>query len=200
MRIDCRCGKKLTGRWRRRHDTGPNRQASSVVAPRSPDGRRCTRSIPQSGRSRELPHWPCVPMDLPGRRYLCARCRTAVLICSPCDRGHRYCTTQCAKQARDQSVRAAGHRYQVSLRGRHAHAERQRRYRARQKKVTHQSSPPPAPPDQLPPGPTVPVIPAPWHCWRCRHWLPEFVRQDFLRRRIRRNRLHRSMHGPHPRN
>ena len=146
------------------------------------------------------PHWPNVPMDLPGRRYRCARCRTAVLICSPCDRGHRYCTTQCAKQAREQSMRAAGRRYQTSRRGRHTHAERQHRYRARQKKVTHQGSPPPAPPDQLAPGPTVPVIPAPWHCWRCRHGLPEFVRQDFLRRRIRRNRLHRRMHGPHPRN
>jgi len=74
-------------------------------------------------------------MDLPGRRYLCAGCRAPVLICNHCDRGNRYCTAQCAHQARRRSVRAAGWRYQVSLRGRHAHAERQRRYRARQQEV-----------------------------------------------------------------
>lgn len=65
-------------------------------------------------------------MDLPGRRYLCAGCRTAVLICSRCDRGQRYCTG-CAGEARRRSVRAAGRRYQASLRGRHAHAKRQQR-------------------------------------------------------------------------
>lgn len=48
----------------------------------------------------------------------------------------------CADQARRTAVRAAGCRYQASRRGRHAHAERQRRYRAKPKKVTHQGSPP----------------------------------------------------------
>lgn len=139
-------------------------------------------------------------MDLPGRRYLCAGCRTAVLICSHCDRGHRYCTPKCADQARRGAVRAAGCRYQASLRGRHAHAERQRRYRARQQKVTHQGSPPTALTDPLATEPTVPVTPVPWHCCRCRKTLPEWVRQDFLRRRIRRHRTDRSTHGPHPRN
>mgnify|MGYP007097586828 CR=1 FL=1 len=66
-------------------------------------------------------------MDLPGRRYHCAGCRTAVLICSHCDRGQRYCTTRCADEARRQSIRASGRRYQDSSRGRHTHAERQRR-------------------------------------------------------------------------
>ncbi|MDP1654082.1 MAG: hypothetical protein Q8L56_15300 [Rhodocyclaceae bacterium] len=56
-------------------------------------------------------------MDLPGRRYLCAGCRGAVLICSHCDRGHRYCTTTCAEAARHHALRAAGSRYQASLRG-----------------------------------------------------------------------------------
>lgn len=139
-------------------------------------------------------------MDLPGRRYLCADCRTAVLICSHCDRGQRYCTTGCAGQARRRSVRAAGRRYQAGRRGRHAHAERQQRYRARMQKVTHQGSPPPAWADQLAFEPSVPVKPVPGHCCRCHRRLPDWVRQDFLRRRIRRNPPDRRTHVYHPRN
>ena len=139
-------------------------------------------------------------MDLPGRRYLCAACRTAVLICSHCDRGHRYCTPTCAEEARHEAVRAAGRRYQASRRGRRAHAQRQRRYRARTQKVTHQGSPPVALPAQLTPEPTAPALLPPWHCWRCRRALPEGVRQDFLRSPVRRTRTHRSVHGPYPRN
>lgn len=139
-------------------------------------------------------------MELPGRRYLCAGCRAAVIICSHCDRGHRYCTTTCAEHARRQAVRAAGGRYQASLRGRHAHAERQRRYRSRMQKVTHQGSPPPASADPLAAEPMTPVIPLPWHCGRCHRTLPDWVRQDFLRRRIRRLQPDRSVHGPYPRN
>ena len=139
-------------------------------------------------------------MDLPGRRYLCAGCRTAVLICSHCDRGQRYCTTGCAGQARRRSVRAAGRRYQDSLRGRHAHAKRQQRYRARTQKVTHQGSPPPAVSDQLQSEPSAPEKPVPWHCCRCHHPLPDWVRQGFLHRRIRRNPPDRRTNAPHPRN
>jgi len=138
-------------------------------------------------------------MDLSGRRYLCAACRTAVLICSHCDRGHRYCTARCADQARRQAVRASGGRYQDSLRGRHAHAERQRRYRGRQQKVTHQGSPPRATPVQLSCEPTLPVAPLPRHCCRCHRPLPDGVRQDFLQRRIRRHPPDRRRHGSQPR-
>jgi len=48
------------------------------------------------------------------------------LICSHCDRGQRYCTTRCADEARRQSIRASGRRYQDSSRGHHTHAERWR--------------------------------------------------------------------------
>lgn len=137
-------------------------------------------------------------MDIPGRRYLCAGCRTAVVICSHCDRGHRYCTTTCAAQARRQAVRAAGCRYQTSLPGRHAHADRQRRYRAKLQKVTHQGSPPPGAAAPLTPEPMTPVLPLPWHCGRCHRPLPDWVRLDFLRRRIRRLPPDRSVHGPSP--
>ena len=87
-------------------------------------------------------------------------------------------------------VKAAGQRYQASLRGRLAHAARQRRYR--QTKVTHQRSPPQAPNDLLPAIPTALVqsrentSPLPWHCHFCGQLQTPWVRNDFLRRRIRR--------------
>ena len=62
------------------------------------------------------------------RLFLCARCRRQVLICSRCDRGQRYCGARCSGPARRESLRAAGRRYQQTRRGRHCHAERQRRY------------------------------------------------------------------------
>ena len=96
-------------------------------------------------------------MEPPARHYLCARCRTAVLICSRCDRGQRYCAGDCAKQVRTQSLQEAGQRYQSSRSGRLKHATRQRRYRDRQTKVTHHGSPPQAPDDLLPVNPTSPI-------------------------------------------
>jgi hypothetical protein len=140
-------------------------------------------------------------MELPGRRYLCAGCRTPVLICSHCDRGNRYCTASCASQARQQSIRAAGRRYQDTHCGRRAHAERQRRYRARQQKVTHHRSPPPPSPVPLATEPTATKsLPPPWHCHFCQRPLAELVRQDFLRSPVRRSPSDRSTpFGPYPR-
>jgi len=73
-----------------------------------------------------------------------------------------------------------------------AHALRARRYRQRQKNVTHQGSPP-APPDDLlsedqaaanqPPSTGDFSRRPPWHCHWCGNRCPDFVRQDFLRRR-----------------
>ena len=85
-------------------------------------------------------------------------------------------------------MKLAGQRYQLSLSGRYKHADRQRRYRAQQEKVTHQGSPPQPPSDLLP------VIPAlrleielrPWHCHFCGQLQAQIVRNSFLRRRIRR--------------
>ena len=80
------------------------------------------------------------------RLFLCARCRRQVLICSRCDRGQHYCGARCGGLARRESLRGAGRRYQHSRRGRHCHAERQRRYRRRCRegacthKVTHHGS------------------------------------------------------------
>ena len=143
-------------------------------------------------------------MEPPGRRYLCAACRAAVLICSHCDRGQRYCSGACAQEARQCAVRAAGQRYQRTRRGAHAHAERQRRYRERQQKVTHQGSPTPGPPVLLLSHPIPHQSPpnGAWQCHFCGRELSLFVRHGFLRCRIRRRHpstdRRTSRYGPVP--
>ncbi len=106
-----------------------------------------------------------------GRLYLCARCHAQVLVCSPCDRGQRYCAAGCAGITRLNRQREAGQRYQQSRSGRHKHAQRMHQWRKRRaaaaKIVTHHSSqatpadavlaanesPPAIPPDSQPPSP-----------------------------------------------
>lgn len=75
------------------------------------------------------------------RLYQCCRCHAQVIICSACDRGHRYCTGDCAAAARSDHLKRAGKKYQSTRAGRVNNAARQQRYRARQRqKVTHQGS------------------------------------------------------------
>jgi len=128
------------------------------------------------------------------RFFLCARCRCQVAICRCCDRGQIYCAGDCAAEARREAQRAASKRYRMSRRGRFKQAERARRYRARQKIVTHEGSPPPPSGDLLPSTSTVtakepgPSDTIPWQTtlqrchWCGRHCSP-FVRQGFLPRR-----------------
>jgi hypothetical protein len=107
--------------------------------------------------------------DEPARRFLCARCRMPTLVCSRCDRGQIYCAAGCAAQARQQSQREAGRRYQSSRPGRFNHAARTRRWREREallavslagsevatpQSVTHQGSP-------LQPSDAVLAVPSP---------------------------------------
>jgi hypothetical protein len=139
--------------------------------------------------------WPCrADQDdpIPARLFLCARCRVQVVICSRCDRGHIYCAG-CARRARGEARRAAGRRYQQSHRGRLSHAARARRYRARQKNVTHHGSPSAAAHDLLSSASVTAVRDAVsaneeprQTVWRC-HWCgcrcPPLIRQGFLRRR-----------------
>ena len=132
-------------------------------------------------------------MEPPPRRFLCARCRAPVLVCSHCDRGQRYCAADCAVIARKALQQEAAQRYQCSRSGRLKHAQRTRRWRERQatpnQSVTHQGSPPPALPALLPSVAVARVDEAPQEPGRC-HFCPcccgLFVRIDFLRRRIRR--------------
>lgn len=128
-------------------------------------------------------------MENSARLFNCARCHRQVKICRRCDRGNIYCGAQCSQPARSESLSAAGWRYQRSRRGRFKHAERQRRYRSRWRKVTHQGSMPSPLDDLLSPeskvtgthnGP-VPVVRAQgMHCYFCKRLCSPFVRVDFL--------------------
>ena len=135
------------------------------------------------------------------RVFECARCERQVNICSPCDRGQRYCGRACSAQARRASMRAAGRRYQQSRRGRDCHAERQQRYRlrsrdkARWETVTHQGSLAPRRGVQLSrvqdPGPRVnprsaPELSEKVRCYFCARAVSEAVRTGWRRAARRR--------------
>jgi len=129
--------------------------------------------------------------DATARLFLCARCRAQVLICSCCDRGNIYCGEGCAEKNRRSKQRTAGQRYQSSCNGRLNHAARAKRYRARQNKVTHQSSLPQPADDVMPKEgaaltsttPRSPRSVPPWRCRWCGRPCSPFVRNGFLRRR-----------------
>ena len=127
----------------------------------------------------------------PARLFLCQGCRVQVLICSHCDRGHMYCIEGCAQQARRQSQREAGRRYQTSRHGRINHAARARRHRARKNNVTHQGSAPTQSDGLLREDQAVAMAEqmagdsasqTRWHCHRCGRRCPQLVRHDFLQR------------------
>ncbi len=77
-----------------------------------------------------------------GRRYLCARCRAAVIIGTCCDRGNRYCSGDCSKISRDESQQKSGKRYRQTQNGKNKTNERQTRFRSRRRlqKTTHQDT------------------------------------------------------------
>lgn len=175
------------GLWQRRRDTGSNRQVIPSVAPhtRARLRGRCARSLSRSGRWRRVSHGPQGPWSRPDDAISVPR-------------------AGCPQRGRAGTLGAAGTRYQASFAGRLAHAQRQRRYRARRQEVTHQGSPPPAPPVEVRTAPTVPesVPSASGQCHLCHRALSPFVRQDFLHSPVRRPcpRSERSppRHGPVP--
>jgi hypothetical protein len=132
-------------------------------------------------------------MPASGRLFVCARCRAQVIVCRRCDRGQIYCDGDCSHISRQANMRAAGQRYQRSRHGRFAHAERMRRYRSRNNKVTHHGSAVPAAdallaltsttsaPVASPPAAAAPV---PGHCHFCDGVCSDFVRLGPLRRRV----------------
>lgn len=126
------------------------------------------------------------------RLFNCARCHRQVMICRYCDRGNIYCGLRCSIAARTESLRAAGKRYQCSLKGRMNHALRQRRYRLRSNKVTHQGSTD-SPSDGLlllesrleraTDGSESGIHTHAMQCDFCHRWFGAFIRVDFLHSR-----------------
>ena len=146
-------------------------------------------------------------MQSSARLYSCCRCQAQVIICSECDRGHRYCTGQCATDARSDSLKRASDKYRSTRAGRINNAARQKCYRERQQQiVTHQGS-------LLVTSHDVLKAHSHWpekvekHDQNCRHLIchhcgvvcEPFLRQDFLHqsrllRLFRRQPLFRSGH------
>ena len=81
----------------------------------------------------DVPERLVIRMGNAARLFSCASCRRQVVLCRRCDHGNIYCSRSCSDRARRRSMRLAGQRYQNSRRGRHKHAERQRRYRERRR-------------------------------------------------------------------
>lgn len=143
-------------------------------------------------------------MNRTARLYNCARCHCQVFICSDCDRGNTYCNTDCAQQARQESLRRAGQKYQQTFRGRLANATRQRRLRERQRqKVTHQGSTPQAKTALLRSDPETSTKSRTGgndrkgmdkkysiHCHFCGDECDQLLRLDFIRFRPRRRHRH----------
>ena len=75
------------------------------------------------------------------RLFQCSLCDAQTLVCSKCDRGHIYCSADCAATARSKSLKAAGKRYQATTNGKRNHAARQARYEMRcNTNLTHHTS------------------------------------------------------------
>lgn len=119
------------------------------------------------------------------RLFYCACCWKRVQICSRCDRGNIYCESTCSRTSRLLNHRIANQKYQCSLKGRQKHADRQRRYRERQKatekKVTDHRS------RVLPPHGLLPDQPneelrqtKEIHCHFCGELVSPLLRHGFL--------------------
>jgi len=128
-----------------------------------------------------------------GRLSQCVRCFKQIIICSSCDRGQRYCSSDCSNTSRRSAQREAGHRYQQSRLGRIKPALRMRQYRRRKQIVTHQGSQPSAQNgllqansvdvEQIQAASHQSVVAGKFQCHFCGCHCSELVRLDFIRRR-----------------
>ena len=125
-------------------------------------------------------------METTVRLFQCAFCQIQVLICTYCDCANIYCKP-CALGARKRSTQAAGKRYQKTDSGKRKHAQRQKRYRERQKllseSVTHHPSQPATAHDSLLSlhEMAVAIIKRGIYCHFCERVVSLFVRNSFLR-------------------
>ena len=126
----------LRGRGLGRHLPGLQGIAMihSAFSPRLLCIEQTSTSSPLSGGGMTVNLYSC-------RFFSCKQCQRLVHICRWCDRGHRYCSTECAQEARRESQRRSGALYQATDRGKKNHAARQQRYLMR--RMTHRSSPQP---------------------------------------------------------
>lgn len=128
---------------------------------------------------------------LTARQFCCALCHQLVQICSYCDHGNMYCSSECTAIARRNSVRQANQRYQNTRRGKTLHAQRQRRYIQQQndrlngqnEKVTDQGSE--TMPNNIslsvePEVPKVVDIELKIYCHFCGALCSNLLRRDFL--------------------
>ena len=79
------------------------------------------------------------------RVFICGTCGKTVRICRRCDRGQRYCSKPCSREARRKSNREAGRRHRKKPLWRRGNRRRQSDYRQRKKSVTHHASARPDP-------------------------------------------------------
>ncbi len=127
-------------------------------------------------------------MQTSSRLYHCCRCHAQVIVCSRCDHGQRYCAGQCRHEARSDSLKRAARKYQSSRPGRFNNADRQQRFRQRNKQiVTHQGSPQNRPHDLLKVDLTQPEkAKKPWltrstlYCHYCDAVCEAFLSHEFL--------------------
>lgn len=126
-------------------------------------------------------------MEKIARLFNCTRCQSQITICTKCDRGNIYCKN-CSTSARAESLRAASRRYQSTLKGRHNHAERQKRYRLKKINVTHQGSQDPPSDDLLSEQPRKQKeknsVTHGRQCHFCGGYCSEFLRSRFLSHRF----------------
>ena len=86
------------------------------------------RSIPSSSAAARV--------DQSFRIFPCVACGKQTIICRHCDHGNIYCSSTCAQLRRKQSLCRARKRHQQTFSGRVAHAQRQERYRQRQRSAS----------------------------------------------------------------
>lgn len=134
-------------------------------------------------------------MKQTSRLYQCALCHRQAIVCSQCDRGQIYCSKTCSDKARTQSVKSARTRYRQSFKGKRNHAACQARYRDRLSKIVMDQGSPPldqcASMDSLnkhPKNTEKEQSPEQLTCCFCKKQVSDWLRSDFLRRRVSKNR------------
>lgn len=70
-------------------------------------------------------------MGTEGIKDTCRLCGSEFTMCLRCWRGHAYCSDDCKEKGYDKTRQAARDNYAKSPKGKINHAERQRRYRLR---------------------------------------------------------------------